>query len=712
MAQPRVVDSMEAAVDGLLAAVPGTIVLGLPLGIGKPNRFVNALYRRIRARPERRLVIVTALSLERPQGRSELERHFLEPLVERLFGDYPELDYLADARGAGLPPNIEVREFFFRSGAYLGHDAAQRSFIASNYTFVARDMVLQGVNAIAQAVAETRAGGRWRLSMSSNPDLSFEIAERCAAAGAPLYKVAVVNRELPYMGGGAEVAPMFYDLVVDAPEGTHRLFGPPNTEVADADYAIGLQAASLVADGGTLQIGIGSLGDAVARSLILRERENAGFRRLVDGLSPGGAQGRELGRFYRGLYGCSEMFGAGLLELIDAGIVRREVYGDLVLQQLINRGDIAPAAVSAATLQALLQAGRIRSPLTADDVAYLIRHGVFQRGVRLSEDCLVAPDGMQLPNDLRDPEVLAAIGPTLLGPRLAGGVVLTAGFFIGPQAFYERLRGLAAGERSRVEMTRIDFVNQLDGAAQRDSALRRAQRVKARFINTTMKVTLLGAAISDTLADGGVVSGVGGQYNFVAMAHALPDARSILMLRSTREGPDGPASNIVWDGGGNETIPRHLRDLVVTEYGVADLRGHTDGEVVKRLIAVADARFQEELITRARAAGKLEPGWELPPQRWPNTPASLRARLQPGIDAGWLPPYPFGTDLNADEQHIVAALKRLQQAGHHPVELVTLALRSLWEGREAPRAYLERLGIDEANSFKDLFIGRLFAGNL
>ena len=33
------------------------------------------------------------------------------------------------------------------------------------------------------------------------------------------------------------------------------------------------------------------------------------------------------------------------------------------------------------------------------------------------------------------------------------------------------------------------------------------------------------------------------------------------------------------------TIPRHLRDIVITEYGVADLRGQSDAEVVKRLLA-------------------------------------------------------------------------------------------------------------------------------
>ena len=48
----------------------------------------------------------------------------------------------------------------------------------------------------------------------------------------------------------------------------------------------------------------------------------------------------------------------------------------------------------------------------------------------------------------------------------------------------------------------------------------------------------------------------------------------------------------------------------------------------------------------------------------------------------------------------------------HPGELVQLAFRALWEGKEAPHAYLERLGLAEAHSLKDLVIRRLFAGNL
>ena len=721
MTSPRVIASIDAAVDAVLDAVPGDIVLGIPLAIGKPNRFVNALYRRIKANPSRRLMIVTALSLEKPVGKSDLERHFLAPLVERVFGDYPDLDYVKDGRGAGLPANISVREFFMKTGDYLGNEAAQQNHISTNYTFVARDMLLQGMNVIAQAVAERGQGDGWRLSMSSNPDVAFEIFEKFAAEGRPLLKVAVVNQQMPFMPNGAEVLPALYDIVVTDPAATHRLFGPPNAKISTADYAIGLHASSLVADGGTLQIGIGSLGDAIAQALIVRDRHGPEYRTILaslcpDGLgdarqAPGGAAvQRELGRFDRGLYGCSEMFVNGFLKLIEAGIVRREVFADTVLQQLLNRGAIVDETVTPLMLHTLWDAGRIHSPITADDLDFLTRFGVFKPGVTLDGNTLVH-DGVPLANDLADEAPFDAIAQQLLGARLAGGIFMTGGFFLGPNDFYARLRSMPPQELAHIDMTRIDFINQIDSEKAGDSALKKAQRHQARFMNTTMIVTLLGAAASDALESGQVVSGVGGQYNFVAMGHAIPDARSILMLRAIHDNKDGLRSSIVWNYG-NVTIPRHLRDIVVTEYGVADLRGQADAEVVRRLIAVADSRFQPQLIKDAQAHGKLPADYVLPARYRENLPEALDAKLHPWSQAGLLPAFPFGTDMTADELHIVTALKRMKRITQHPVELVTMAVKSLWDGKDAPHAYLERLGLDDATSFKSMFIRRLFAGNL
>jgi len=704
--KPLTIDSIEACVDHVLDTIVGDVVLGIPLGVGKPNPLVNALYRRIKANPARKLRIITALSLEKPVGHSELEKNFLEPLVERVFEDYPDMDYVKDARSGELPSHIEVREFFMKTGDYLGNDTAQISYISTNYTFVARDMGVQGINVLAQAVAAKEDAKGLRLSLSSNPDVSHEVIANMRSTGAPLIAIGVINHKMPFMPNGAEVSPEFFDVVVTDPAATHAVFAPPNARISVADYAIGLHASSLVTDGGTLQIGIGSLGDAIAQALVVRDRHSAEYKRILESLCPQGLQGRELGRFDEGLYGCSEMFVNGFLKLIEAGIVRREVFGDAVLQQMLNDGRIQDETVTPDTLRALLDGGRIRSPLGAEDLAFLQRFGVLRPEVVLHGDTLEL-DGTRCSNNLRDDASLDCVGANMLGPRLTGGIFMTGGFFLGPRDFYERLRTMPPQELDKIDMTRIDFINQLYG----DDALKRAQRRKARFINTTMVVTLLGAAASDALESGQVVSGVGGQYNFVAMSHALPDARLLMMLRSTHDNKDGLKSSIVWNYG-HVTIPRHLRDVVITEYGIAELRGLSDGEVVKRLIEIADSRFQGELVKQAKAHGKLDAGYEVPECYRNNLPQALAAKLRPWMQAGLLPDFPFGTDLTDDEQHMVKAMKKMKQASHRPAEMLSMAIKSLWEGKEAPPAYLERLGLSEARGFKEMLMRRLFAGNL
>ena len=82
-------------------------------------------------------------------------------------------------------------------------------------------------------------------------------------------------------------------------------------------------------DGGTLQIGIGSLGDAVAQALVLRHHKNDEFCKLLSclGHDPLGGAAVRTEPFDIGLYGCSEMFVEGMLDLFRAGILKREVNG-------------------------------------------------------------------------------------------------------------------------------------------------------------------------------------------------------------------------------------------------------------------------------------------------------------------------------------------------------------------------------------------------
>ena len=172
-------------------------------------------------------------------------------------------------------------------------------------------------------------------------------------------------------------------------------------------------------------------------------------------------------------------------------------------------------------------------------------------------------------------------------------------------------------------------------------------RVDARFVNSAMMATLMGAVVSDGLENGQVVSGVGGQYNFVAQAFALQGARSILTLEATRQAGAKAQSNIRWSYG-HETIPRHLRDIIVTEYGVADLRGKSDADVIAAMLAVADSRFQAELARQAKDAGKLPKNFEIPAAHRENFPERIARALKPAREAGLLPSFPFGSDFTDD----------------------------------------------------------------
>ena len=102
------INQVEQAVDRVIEATGGEIRLAMPLGLGKPNRFVNALYARVEADPSLSLDIYTALSLGKPAAGSDLEKRFLNPFADRLFGDYEELAYLKPQKRSALPANIRV----------------------------------------------------------------------------------------------------------------------------------------------------------------------------------------------------------------------------------------------------------------------------------------------------------------------------------------------------------------------------------------------------------------------------------------------------------------------------------------------------------------------------------------------------------------------------------------------------------------------------
>lgn len=589
--------------NAILARIGPRIGLAMPLGLGKGVLIANALYARAKADPSISLRIFTALTLERPRGKSSLERAFIEPLSQRLFGNYPGLDYARDLHAGELPANVEVNEFFFQAGNWLSVPLAQQSYISANYTHAGAYVLESGVNVIAQLVAPSEMPNGETLSLSCNPDLTLDLLAARATGKADFIMTGEIHPDLPFMGREAEISENEFDLLLDATDRRYPLFAPPREPVSLTDYAIGLHAARLIPDGGTLQIGIGSIGDAIGKALVTRHHDNQTFGELCNALplGPGWTQAPETAPFQQGLYGASEMLVECFIDLIEAGIIKRAV----------------------------------------------------------------------------------------------DGVILHAGFFLGSQNLYRRLREMPRNDRDRIAMSPIAYVNDLYG---REDEKRRA-RLKARFCNSAMMVTLLGATVSDGLEDGRVVSGVGGQYNFVAQSFALEEARSIIMLRATREAGGKTASNIIWNYP-HTTIPRHLRDIVITEYGVADLRGRKDADVIASLLAISDSRFQDDLLAKAKAAGKIAANYEIPPHAQDNTPARIGTALGKAHQSGLLSAFPFGSDFTEVERSLLPALARLKSAASNKKELLRLFFKGLILPAPTPResACLERMGLSDAAS--------------
>lgn len=611
-------DSPGELADAVVAAIGNDIVLGLPVGLGKAIHFANALYERAERDPSITLTIFTALTLEPPRPGSDLERRFIEPLAKRLWDGWPRLHYAEALRRQSLPANIRVREFYFRPGAYLGNVTAQRSYTSLNYTQVAGELLKLGVNVIGQLVAPPEGGGG-SYSLGANPEVTLDLLpaiDARRAAGEPVAFVGEVNECMPYLFGDAELDPARFDFVLASNDCAYPLFGLPRRAVTARDFATAMHVASLVPDGGTLQLGIGSLSEALAHCLILRHREPEVFGEVLQRLPGGPASGRrpdlplETAPFREGLYASTELLSDAVFALFEGGLITRGADG---------------------------------------------------------------PDG----------------------------TLLHAGFFLGSASFYEALKSLPEERRRRIAMSSISFVNSLYG----DEAAKRRQRRSGRFINETMMVTLLGAAVSDGLEDGRVVSGVGGQFDFVRMAHALDDGQSILMFGSWRLHDGLATSNIVWNYG-HTTVPRHYRDVFACEYGLAATRGQPDEAVIASLLNITDAQFQARLLARAKSAGKIGRDFTIPESATANTPAALRTVFREYAEH--FPPYPLGSDLTPVERELATALGWLKNNTARAWPKIRTVAAALLEA-PAPdtRDALARLDLERPASLRERLLRRL-----
>lgn len=159
-----------------------------------------------------------------------------------------------------------------------------------------------------------------------------------------------------------------------------------------------------------------------------------------------------------------------------------------------------------------------------------------------------------------------------------GKIIVT--FMMGSRQFYDWV-----DDNPVIEMHPADYTN---------NPFIIGQNLKMISINSALEVDLMGQVAADTMGPH-QYSGVGGQVDFMRGASLSPGGKSIIALPSTAKG--GNLSRIVVGlrAGTSVTTSRNDVDYVVTEYGVAALRGKSVQERIDALIAVAHPDFQENL---------------------------------------------------------------------------------------------------------------------
>ena len=169
-----------------------------------------------------------------------------------------------------------------------------------------------------------------------------------------------------------------------------------------------------------------------------------------------------------------------------------------------------------------------------------------------------------------------------------GKVVTT--FALGTSKTYDYI-----ADNPMVEMLPVDWVND-------PRVIGREPRFVS--INSTLEVDFLGQCNSEVI-NGRYWSGSGGQADFARGAMHAPEGQGFVVLHSTTR--DGSTSRIVarLSPGAAVTTDKNTVDKVVTEHGVAELRGRTIGERARALIAIAHPDHRDELTRAAHELGTL-----------------------------------------------------------------------------------------------------------
>ena len=592
---------------------------------------------RARATPSLDLTIFTALSAcASPPARSDLEK-----ALHRAAGR-AHLRQLSRARlparrcaPARLPPNVRVIEFFFEPGSLL--DVGARAVALPVGQLHAR-----GARAAASGRERDRARGRQahgrrhhrdqpRQQSRTSPSTCCRTSRSCARPGTPVVMLGQVHREMPFMLGAANV-------------------GADDLRPAARPLALRLRpvrAAESVAVAPWITPSACTRARWCATAARCRSASASSAMRsstrcccAISRTTPGGARCADAG---------TERSAA--LDRFRAAAARRSPPACSAPPRCSSTRCstcTAPASCAGAsttiyrcnarwrrTARARASTRRCSRPCwprararcsTPRDVAALQgRRRPAQRDALRQGQHRLARRRAHRGGPRRRRRRARRSRASAWASSCRAARSCTPGSCSGPRAFYAALRALPESERRLFDMRGVGYINQLYGD---DQQLRVAQRSHARFVNTTMMLTTLGAAVSDGLADGRVVSGVGGQYNFVAMAHALPGARSVLCVRV--DAPQGRQAQLQHRHRATAT-PR-FRAICATSRSpntASPTCAAAPTANASPRCSTSPTRASRRRCSRdAKRANKIDAGYRIPEQYRHNTPERLEAGLR------------------------------------------------------------------------------------
>jgi 4-hydroxybutyrate CoA-transferase len=160
---------------------------------------------------------------------------------------------------------------------------------------------------------------------------------------------------------------------------------------------------------------------------------------------------------------------------------------------------------------------------------------------------------------------------------------MTVAFLMGTRALYD-----FAHDNPAVEVRPVDYVNH---------PITVARQYKMVSVNSAMQVDLMGQVNAEAIGFN-QFSGVGGQVDFVRGTAMAQDGKSIIAMPSLTVTPDGQkVAKIVsfLDTGAPVTTSRCDIDYVITEHGIAELKGKSLRQRAKNLIAIAHPDSRDEL---------------------------------------------------------------------------------------------------------------------